>query len=137
MERGTLSHRCWAGRGFGGGAWREREALGAWPCGACWGRGLGMPCGVRGAGLRAAGAGQQPQAHAVNSQHGGGGGSGTRGLGHLAGRPRSLGGRLLCAARPWVEAVWLLDGPAGRPGDLGSGLDTRGRGGGLAEGLQL
>lgn len=87
--------------------------------------------------LRRAWAGQQPQAHAVNSQYGGGGGSGTRGLGYLAGPPRSLGGRLLCASQPWVEAVRLLDGPAGRPGDLGSGLDASGRGGGLAEGLQL
>lgn len=88
--------------------------------------------------MRAAGAGQQPQAHAVNRQHGGGGGGGRAwDLGHLAGRPRSLGGRLLCAASPRVEAARFLNGPAGRPGDMGPGLGARGRGLGPAEGLQL
>lgn len=66
----------------------------------------------------------------------GGGFRGTWGLGHSAGQPCPLGGRLLCAARPQVEAARLLDVPAGRLDDMGPGLDARGRGSGLAEGLQ-
>lgn len=138
---GELLHPAFAGQSItlcvrqgrpvqGGSGTRSSVLGGASPRGrgqggATRGRGLGVPCGV-----------QRPQAHAVNREHGGGSG-GTWGLRYPAGRPRPLGGCLLCGDRPRVEAPWLLDRPAGRAGHLGSGLDARGRGCGLAKGLQL